>query len=65
MKRVKKAGQQVASQIDAEACIRRGLLEAEKCMGRPADEVFDELEREGSPLSGDLDQGTILDRFLK
>jgi prevent-host-death family protein len=42
------AYQQVASQLDAVASIRRGLLQAEKGMGRPGDEVFDELEREDS-----------------
>ncbi|HZQ69793.1 MAG TPA: type II toxin-antitoxin system Phd/YefM family antitoxin [Terriglobales bacterium] len=38
---------QVASQLDAVAAIRQGLLEAEKGWGRPADEIFDELEHEG------------------
>ncbi len=42
------AYQQVASQLDAVASIRRGLMQAEKRMGRPADDVFDELEREDS-----------------
>ena len=40
--------QEVASQLDAVACIRRGLTQARKGGGRPADEVFDELEREDS-----------------
>ena len=42
------AYQQVASQLDAVASIRRGLLSAEKGLGRPADEIFDELEGEDS-----------------
>ena len=40
--------QDVASQLDAVASIRRGLAQARKGAGRPADEVFDELEREDS-----------------
>jgi len=32
--------------LDAVASIRRGLAQARKGAGRPADEVFDELERE-------------------
>ena len=40
------ADQEVASQPDAVASIRRGLARARKGAGRPADEVFDELERE-------------------
>ena len=44
------AYQQVASQLDAVASIRRGLLQAEKGMGRPADDVFNELEREDSGI---------------
>ena len=40
------AYQEVASQPDAVASIRRGLAQARKGEGRPADEVFDELERE-------------------
>jgi PHD/YefM family antitoxin component YafN of YafNO toxin-antitoxin module len=40
------AYQEVASQLDAVASIRRGLAQAHKGMGRPAAEVFDELERE-------------------
>jgi prevent-host-death family protein len=40
------AYQQVAGQLDAVASIRKGLLQAEKGMGRTADDVFDELERE-------------------
>ncbi len=41
--------QKVAGQLDAIAAIRQGLLEAEKGLGRPADEVFDELEQESRP----------------
>lgn len=41
-----KAYQEVASQLDAVASIRRGLAQARKGAGRPADEVFDEMERE-------------------
>lgn len=40
------AYQEVASQLDAVASIRRGLAQARKGMGRPADDVFDDLERE-------------------
>src|SRR5712692_227891 len=40
------AYQGIASQLDAVASIRRGLAQARKGAGRPADEVFDELERE-------------------
>jgi prevent-host-death family protein len=40
--------QQVAGHLDALASIRRGLLQAEKGIGRPADEVFDEIEQEDS-----------------
>jgi prevent-host-death family protein len=40
------AYQEVASHLDAVSCIRRGLAQAYKSSGRPADEVFDELERE-------------------
>lgn len=36
----------VADELDALAIIRRGLLQARKGAGRPADEVFDELARE-------------------
>jgi hypothetical protein len=53
MKHMKKTGrppflteQEIASQLDAVASIRRGLAQARKGEGRPADEVFDELERE-------------------
>jgi hypothetical protein len=42
------AYQEVASQLDAVASIRRGLLQVRKGRGRPADEVFDDLEREQS-----------------
>jgi prevent-host-death family protein len=41
-----RAFQQVASQLDAVAGIRRGLAQARKGAGRPAEEVFDELLRE-------------------
>lgn len=34
------------SQQDAVASVRRGLAQARKGQGRPADEVLDELERE-------------------
>ena len=40
-----KAYQKVASQLDAVASIRRGLAQARKGMGRPAGQVFDDLER--------------------
>ncbi len=40
------AYQGVASQQDAVAGIRRGLAQARKGTGRPADEVFDKLERQ-------------------
>jgi prevent-host-death family protein len=40
------AYQEVASQLDAVAGIRRGLAQARKGAGRSADVVFDELERE-------------------
>jgi len=36
----------VADKLDAVASIRRGLAQAREGAGRPADEVFDELERE-------------------
>jgi prevent-host-death family protein len=42
------AYQEVASQLDAVAGIRRGLVQARKGAGRSADEVFDELEQEDS-----------------
>ena len=38
--------QELADQLDAVAGIRRGLAQAKKGMGRPVDEVFDDLERE-------------------
>ncbi len=44
-------GKDEAIQIEAVASIRRGLAQAYKGAGRAADELFDELEREGS-LSG-------------
>jgi len=42
------AYQEAASQLEAAASVRRGLEQARKHIGRPADEVFDELEREDS-----------------
>ena len=36
----------VAGHLDAVASIRRGLTQAKKGMGRPAADVFDDLERE-------------------
>jgi prevent-host-death family protein len=41
------ADQQVADQLDVIASIRRGLAQARRGEGRPAEEVLDELEREG------------------
>ena len=38
--------QELADHLDAVAGIRRGLAQAKKGMGRPVDEVFDDLERE-------------------
>jgi len=40
--------QEVAKHLAAVASIRRALRQATKGEGRPADEVFDELEREDS-----------------
>jgi hypothetical protein len=40
------AYQEVASQLDPVASICRGLAQARKGAGRPADEVFAELERQ-------------------
>lgn len=37
---------EVATHLDTVACIRRGLAQAKKGMGRSVDEVFDDLERE-------------------
>ena len=37
---------EVAGHLDAVASIRRGLAEAQKGLGRPAADVFDDLERE-------------------
>lgn len=42
------AYQEVAEHLEAVASIRRGLAEAREGQGRPADEVFDELEGEDS-----------------
>jgi PHD/YefM family antitoxin component YafN of YafNO toxin-antitoxin module len=39
--------QVVADQLDAVMRIRRGLAQIERGGGRPAEEVVDELEREG------------------
>lgn len=39
------AYQELADHVDAIAGIRRGLAQARKGMGRPVDEVFDDLER--------------------
>lgn len=38
------AYQDVAEHLDTVAAIRRGLAQAQKGLGRPVDEVFDELE---------------------
>ena len=38
------AYQDVANHLDALASIRRGLAQAKKRLGRPVDDVFDELE---------------------
>jgi PHD/YefM family antitoxin component YafN of YafNO toxin-antitoxin module len=40
------AHRDVVDQLDAIASIRRGLAQAKKGLGRPVDEVFDELQRE-------------------
>ena len=40
------AYQQVADHLDAIASIRRGLAQARRGEGRPAEDVLDELERE-------------------
>jgi prevent-host-death family protein len=40
------AYQDVADHLDAIASIRRGLAQARRGEGRPAEDVFDELERE-------------------
>jgi prevent-host-death family protein len=42
------AYQEVATQLDAVASIRRGLAQARKGAGRPADDVFADLERENT-----------------
>ena len=42
------AYQEVASQLEVVASIRRGLDQAQKHMGRSASDVFDDLEREAS-----------------
>jgi PHD/YefM family antitoxin component YafN of YafNO toxin-antitoxin module len=41
------AYQDIADSLDAIARIRRGLAQAKRGEGRPAEEVLDELEREG------------------
>jgi prevent-host-death family protein len=40
--------QKLANQVDAVEGIRRGLAQAKKGMGRPVDEVFDEIEKNGA-----------------
>jgi prevent-host-death family protein len=40
--------QKLADQVDAVEGIRRGLAQAKKGMGRPVDEVFDEIEKDGA-----------------
>lgn len=42
------AYQEVAEHLEAIAGIRRGLAEANKGMGRPAEEIFDELQAEAA-----------------
>ena len=37
---------EVAEQLDTIASIRRGLAQAKKGMGRPVDDVFDDLEHQ-------------------
>jgi len=41
------AYQDIADHMDAIASIRRGLAQAKRGEGRPAEQVLDELEREG------------------
>lgn len=42
--------QEIAAHLDTIASIRRGLAQARKRMGRPAEDVLDELERDiGKP----------------
>ena len=36
----------IADHLDSVASIRRGLAQARQGLGRPVDEVFDELERQ-------------------
>jgi prevent-host-death family protein len=36
----------IADHLDSVASIRRGLAQARKGLGRPVDDVFDELERQ-------------------
>jgi prevent-host-death family protein len=38
--------QDLADHLDAVVRIRRGLAQAKKGLGRPVDEVFDEMERQ-------------------
>ena len=40
------AYQEVAEQLDTIACIRRGLAQAKKGLGRPVNDVFNGLERQ-------------------
>jgi hypothetical protein len=42
------AHREAACQLDVVASIRHGLAQARKGAGRPADEVFDELESENA-----------------
>ena len=37
--------QELSDRVDAIAGIRRGLIQAKKGLGRPVDDVFDELDR--------------------
>ena len=40
------AYQEVAEQLETMASIRRGLAQAKKGLGRPVDEVFEDLEKQ-------------------
>jgi hypothetical protein len=40
------AYREVAGQLDTIASIRRGLAQAKKRMGRPVDDVFDDMENQ-------------------
>ncbi len=50
--------------LDALASIRRGLAQAKKGLGRPVDEVFDDLERKVA-LARPAGSGTDLKMHLK